>query len=92
MFGDGFVVSCGGKNASGNPDYGNAYPIVVIASLADQTTVSGSTTVYCPYFEGKSFLPLLLRWKFFSSMSTGWLGGSARSACLGWKRLPLKNG
>jgi hypothetical protein len=61
MFGDGFVVSCGGKNASGNPDYGNAYPIVVIASLADQTTVSGSTTVYCPYFEGKSFLPLLLR-------------------------------
>ncbi len=61
MFGDGFVVSCGGKNASGNPDFGSSYPIVVIASLVDGTTSSGSTTVTCPYYEGKSFLPILLR-------------------------------
>lgn len=61
MFGSGFVVSCGGKNASGNPDFGYNYPVQVIATLADSTTVTGTTAVDCPYYEGKTFLPFLLR-------------------------------
>ncbi|WP_322506472.1 hypothetical protein [Anaerolinea sp.] len=61
MFGSGFLVSCGGKNAGGNPVFGQSYTIQVVASLADSTTTTGSMAVFCPYYEGKSFLPLLLR-------------------------------
>lgn len=61
MFGSGFLVSCGGKNAGGNPVFGQSYTIQVVASLADSTTTTGSMAVFCPYYEGKSFLPFLLR-------------------------------
>lgn len=61
MFGSGFVVSCGGKNASGNPNFGQSYTLQVVATLADNNWAGGSTTVFCPYYEGKSFLPLLVR-------------------------------
>lgn len=57
MLGNGLSVPCGGKNAGGNPAYGNVYSLSVNASLTDNTHSSASAQLYCPYYEGKTYLP-----------------------------------
>lgn len=57
MLGDGLYVPCGGKNAGGNPAYGNVYTLSADAYLSDNTHSSASAQLTCPYYEGKTYLP-----------------------------------
>lgn len=57
MLGDGLAVSCGGPNASGDPNFGKFYTMYVTASMGDGANTWGSAQVRCPYYEGKTYLP-----------------------------------
>ena len=57
----GLSVSCGRPNASGLADYGKSYLVSANAYMADGTSASNSTTVYCPPFEAKTYLPSIRR-------------------------------
>jgi hypothetical protein len=61
MQGDGLAVACGGPNAGGNPGYGKIYSLKITASMGDGSNTSGSAIVRCPYFDGKTFLPNIVR-------------------------------
>lgn len=52
-------VACGRSNASGKPDYGKAYSIAANAYMADGTSASDSMTVFCPAYDGMTYLPLI---------------------------------
>ncbi len=57
MLPGGLKVVCGRPNAGGQPIYGNSYSISANAYMAGGTSASNSTTVFCPAYDGKTFLP-----------------------------------
>ena len=59
MIPDGLRVTCGRSNASGLPDYGQAYTLTANAYMVDGTSATDSMTVFCPAFDGRTYLPLL---------------------------------
>jgi len=59
MIPGGLLVTCGRSNASGKPDYGKAYSLAANAYMADGTSASSSTTVFCPAFDGITYLPVI---------------------------------
>jgi hypothetical protein len=59
MIPGGLIVSCGRSNASGNPAYGKAYSLAANAYMADGTSASDSMTVFCPAYDGVTYLPLI---------------------------------
>jgi hypothetical protein len=61
MLGNGLQVSCGGPNASGDPNYGQKYEVVITAFLADVPSITDTAIVYCPYFFGKNLTPLVIK-------------------------------
>jgi hypothetical protein len=59
MLGNGLKVACGGKNASGIPDMGRQYAVTLSGFATDSSPVVDSANVTCPYYQGKTYLPLL---------------------------------
>jgi hypothetical protein len=55
----GLVVACGRPNASGLPNYGRAYSLTANAYMVDGTSASDSMTVFCPAYDGITYLPLI---------------------------------
>jgi hypothetical protein len=53
----GLAVTCGLPNAGGQPNFGLAYLLTANAYMADGTSASDSMTVFCPAYEGKTYLP-----------------------------------
>ena len=58
MLPGGLAVACGSPNAGGKPGFGNSYVLTANAFMADGTSASDSMTVYCPAYDGKTYLPL----------------------------------
>ena len=61
MLPGGLKVACGGPNAGGQPNFGKSYSISANAYMADGTSANDSMTVFCPAYEGKTFLPSVRR-------------------------------
>jgi hypothetical protein len=61
MFGRGLLVSCGRPNEGGNPAFGHRYQVAFNGYLASSgvPAASGTALVYCPYYEGKVYLPIV---------------------------------
>jgi len=59
MLPGGLKVKCGRPNASGRPDYGLSYSLVANAYMVDGTSAFNSSTVFCPAYDGKTFVPLI---------------------------------
>ena len=59
MIPGGLAVACGKPNDGGLPNYGKAYSLTANAYMADGTSATDSTTVFCPAFEGKIYFPLV---------------------------------
>ena len=59
MMPGGLAVACGRSNAGGSPDYGKAYSVTANAYMVDGTSASDSMTVFCPPYDGKTYLPLI---------------------------------
>lgn len=57
MLPDGLKVACGGPNAGGLPNYGKSYLIAANAYMADGISATNSLVVYCPAYDGKTYLP-----------------------------------
>ena len=55
----GLKVVCGLPNDGGLPDYGRAYTLTANTFMVDGTEATASSTLYCPAFDGKLFLPLV---------------------------------
>ena len=55
----GLAVACGRPNDGGLPNYGRSYSLTANAYMADGTSASDSMTVFCPAYDGKTFLPLI---------------------------------
>jgi hypothetical protein len=61
MMPGGLKVACGRPNDGGLPNYGRSYLLSANAYMADGTSASNSMTVFCPAYDGKTFLPLIER-------------------------------
>ena len=61
MIPGGLVVACGRPNDSGLPNYGRAYLVTANAYMGDGTSSTDSLNVFCPAFEGKIYVPLILK-------------------------------
>jgi hypothetical protein len=61
MLPGGLQVVCGRPNDGGLPDYGRSYTVTANAYMADGTSASDSMNVFCPAYEGRTYLPLLHR-------------------------------
>jgi hypothetical protein len=61
MLPGGLKVACGLANEGGLPGYGRSYLVTANAYMADGTSASDSMTVYCPAYDGRTFLPMLRR-------------------------------
>ena len=59
MMPGGLTVACGRSNASGLPNYGKAYSVTANAYMVDGTSASDSMTVFCPAYDGVTYLPLI---------------------------------
>jgi len=59
MLGKGLQVACGGPNASGNPSYGRQYQVGISAYLGSTAAAVDSATVNCPFYLGKTYLPMV---------------------------------
>jgi hypothetical protein len=55
----GLAVACGRSNASGSSNYGRAYVLTANAYMVDGTSASDSMTVFCPPYDGVTYLPLI---------------------------------
>ncbi len=55
----GLSVACGRPNDGGLANYGRSYLLTANAYMGDGTSASSSTTVFCPAYDGKTFLPLI---------------------------------
>jgi hypothetical protein len=55
----GLLVTCGRSNASGKPDYGKAYSFAANAYMVDGTSASDSMMVFCPAYDGVTYLPII---------------------------------
>ena len=54
----GLTVPCGRPNAGGKPGYGKAYLLTANAYMVDGTSASDSASVFCPAYDGKTYIPL----------------------------------
>ena len=61
MLGNGLKVACGGKNVSGIPDMGRQYAVTLTGFATGSSPVVDSANVTCPYYQGKTYLPLLTK-------------------------------
>lgn len=59
MLPGGLAVACGRPNASGSPNYGRGYLLTANAYMVDGTSATDSVTVFCPAYDGKTYLPLI---------------------------------
>ena len=59
MIPGGLTVACGRSNASGKPDYGKGYVVAANAYMVDGTSASSSMTVFCPAYDGVTYLPVI---------------------------------
>ena len=59
MLPQGLKVSCGGPNASGNPNYGKLYSVTIQPYMGTVLGPTDTANVYCPYFKGQINLPLI---------------------------------
>ena len=59
MLPGGLAVECGKPNDGGLADYGKAYSLSVNAYMADGTSASDSINVFCPAYDGKTYLPFM---------------------------------
>lgn len=59
MLPGGLKVKCGRPNASGRPDYGLSYSLVANAYMIDGTSAFNSSTIFCPAYDGKTYVPLI---------------------------------
>ena len=57
----GLQVACGKPNDGGLPNYGKSYLVTANAYMADGSSTSISSTVYCPAYDGRTYLPVLKR-------------------------------
>src|SRR5512140_457320 len=58
MLPGGLAVTCGSPNAGGKPGFGKSYLLTANAYMVDGTTASDSMTVFCPAYDGKTYLAL----------------------------------
>lgn len=58
MIAGGLKVACGQTNDGGLPNYGKSYLVTANAYLANGTTSTNSATVYCPAYDGRTYLPI----------------------------------
>ena len=61
MLPGGLKVACGRPNAGGQPNFGNSYTLSAIGYMGDGTWLNNSATVFCPAYDGKTFLPSVRR-------------------------------
>ena len=61
MLGNGLKVACGDKNVSGIPDMGRQYVVTLSGFATGSSPVVDSANVTCPYYQGKIYLPLLMK-------------------------------
>jgi hypothetical protein len=61
MLGTGLQVPCGGPNASGNPAYGRIYQVVITGYSTNSPSTTDIANVTCPFYEGKMYLPAVMR-------------------------------
>lgn len=61
MLGDELKVACGGKGAGGDPNYGNLYTVQIQANMYANSPSTDTANVYCPYYDGKVYLPDIAR-------------------------------
>jgi len=61
MLGNGLKVACGGKNISGIPDMGRQYVVTLSGFATGSSPVVDIANVTCPYYQGKTYLPLLTK-------------------------------
>ncbi|MCB9422382.1 MAG: hypothetical protein H6667_21445 [Ardenticatenaceae bacterium] len=61
MLGNGLKVACGGKNVSGIPDMGRQYAVTLTGFATGSSPVVDIANVTCPYYQGKTYLPLLTK-------------------------------
>jgi hypothetical protein len=57
----GLEVACGGLGEGGLANYGRSYSVAANAYMADGTSASDSMTVFCPAYDGRTYLPFLQR-------------------------------
>ena len=61
MLGNGLKVACGGKNVSGIPDMGRQYVVTLSGFATGSSPVVDSANVTCPYYQRKTYLPVLMK-------------------------------
>ena len=61
MLGNGLKVACGGKNISGIPDMGRQYVVTLSGFATGSSPVVDSANVTCPYYQRKTYLPVLMK-------------------------------
>ena len=59
MLDKGLKVACGGPNASGVPGFGRVYSVGLIGYDTTGSPVIDTANVTCPFYEGKTFLPVV---------------------------------
>ncbi|HTP10432.1 MAG TPA: hypothetical protein VMP08_19395 [Anaerolineae bacterium] len=61
MFGQGFLVTCGRSNSSGDPKYGALHTVDYKGYLFGSSTPAayGLASVFCPAYDGAVYLPLV---------------------------------
>lgn len=58
MLPGGLAVACGRPNDGGLPNLGRSYLLAANAYMADGTSASDSMTVFCPAYDGKTYVPV----------------------------------
>ena len=61
MLGSGLKVACGGKNVSGIADMGRQHAVTLTGFSTGSSPVVDIANVTCPYYQGKTYLPLLIK-------------------------------
>lgn len=61
MLPGGLQVACGRPGAGGDPKFGNLYVLQVQANMYSNPPAIDTASVYCPYYDGKVFLPAIER-------------------------------
>jgi len=61
MLNGGLRVACGGPNSGGDPNYGKLYTVRLDGFMSGGETSWAQANVYCPYYDGKVYIPLITR-------------------------------
>ena len=57
----GLEVACGRPNDGGLPNYGRSYLLTANAYMVNGTSATRSMNVFCPAYDGKTYVPLILK-------------------------------